>query len=156
MGTFDALHIGHLELLEGCRYQAGPDGEVWVGVNRSEFVERYKGHLPYYSLDQRIALLQAIRTVDRVFVNVGDEDATVLIDCVRPDLLAIGDDWLDPNHDERRYFRQLGVTPEWMAERGLRVSYIERTTGASTSKFRAAITPQMATYYAEQDARRLE
>jgi glycerol-3-phosphate cytidylyltransferase len=137
IGTFDLLHPGHLELLAGCRYQA-KDGKVWVGVNRDEFVERYKGRAPTQALDHRLEILRALRDVDGVFVNVGDEDARVLIDAVRPDRLAIGDDWLDPGHDERRYFRQLGVTDDWMAERGLKVIYVPRTRGISTTKLRGA------------------
>ena len=136
IGTFDLLHPGHLELIAGCRYQAGREGRVWVGVNRDEFVERYKGRKPTQVLEHRMEILRALRNVDGVFVNVGDEDATVLIDAVRPDLLAIGDDWLDRGHDERRYFRQLGVTEDWMHQRRLKVHYIARTRGISTTQLR--------------------
>jgi glycerol-3-phosphate cytidylyltransferase len=137
IGTFDLLHPGHLELLASCRYQAR-DGKVWVGVNRDEFVERYKGRAPTQTLDHRLEILRALRDIDGVFVNVGDEDARVLIGAVRPDRLAIGDDWLDPGHDERRYFRQLGVTENWMAEHGLKVIYVPRTRGVSTTQLRGA------------------
>lgn len=129
IGTFDRLHVGHIELLDECRRRFGT---VWVGVNRSAFVERYKGRTPQ-SLEHRIEMLAALRSVDAVFVNVGDEDARPLIECVRPDVLAIGDDWLDPDHDETRYFAQLGVTRAWMDERGLAVAYIPRTRGVSTT-----------------------
>lgn len=137
IGTFDLLHPGHLELIAGCRYQAGT-GNVWIGVNTDSFVERYKGHAPRQTLADRVEVLRSLRDVDGVFVNIGDEQAGVLIDAVRPDLLAIGDDWLDPGHDERRYFAQLGVTPEWMAERGLRVAYVPRTRGTSSTALRVA------------------
>lgn len=158
IGSFDLLHPGHLELIAGCRYLVGPEGKVWVGVNTDDFIERYKGHKPAQTLDQRVAMLSALRDVDAVFVNVGDEAAALLIDCVRPDALAIGDDWLDDSHDERRYFRQLGVTREWMLERGLHVNYIPRTTGLSSTGLRSngGLTPAMTAYYAEQDAGRLE
>jgi cytidyltransferase-like protein len=155
IGTFDLLHPGHLELLAGCRYQAGT-GQVWVGVNRDEFVERYKGHRPTQSLRDRLEVLRALRVVDGVFVNVGDEQAGVLIDALLPDRLAIGDDWLDPGHDERRYFRQLGVTPEWMSARRLSVVYLPRTRGTSSTRLRDDLSPAMVAYYAEQDALRTE
>lgn len=138
IGTFDLLHPGHLELLEGCRALVGPEGRVWVGVNRDAFVERYKQRRPTQTLRHRMEILRALRLVDGVFANVGDEDSGLLIDALSPDLLAIGDDWLDPGHDERRYFAQLGVTPEWMAERALRVAYIPRTRGLSTTVLRAS------------------
>lgn len=138
IGTFDTLHVGHLELIAESRRLVGYDGRVWVGVNRDEFVERYKGHPPRQPLAQRLEILRAVREVDGVFVNVGDEDAKPLIECVSPDLLSIGDDWLDPGHDQRRYFAQLGVTFDWMRERGLLVEYIPRTRGQSSSALRAA------------------
>jgi glycerol-3-phosphate cytidylyltransferase len=136
IGTFDRLHVGHLELLSACRSLAGPEGIVSVAVNRDEFVERFKGVTPQ-PLEHRVEMLRALRIVDRVVVNVGDEDARLVIEAVSPDVLAIGADWLDPGHDERRYFRQLGVTPEWMAEHDLRVTYVPRTRGVSSSALRA-------------------
>ena len=136
IGTFDQVHPGHLELIAATRRLVGALGEVWVGVNTDEFVARYKGRPPILSLASRIEMMGALREVDHVFVNVGDEDARVLIECVKPDLLTIGDDWLDPGHDQTRYFRQLGVTHEWMRERGLLVQYIPRTRGLSSSGLR--------------------
>lgn len=136
IGTFDMLHVGHLELITETRNIAGSMGEVWVGVNRDEFVTRYKGRPPVLGLGSRMEMLAALRDVDHVFVNVGDEDARLLIDAVRPDVLTIGDDWLDEGNDERRYFAQLGVTPEWMAERGLRVLYVPRTRDVTSTALR--------------------
>lgn len=138
IGTFDCLHPGHLELIAGCRSLVGPEGRVYVGVNRDAFVTRYKGRDAMQTMAQRAEVLAALRDVDAVFVNVGDEDSGVLIDALRPDALAIGDDWLDHGHDERRYLAQLGVTREWMDARGLRVTYVPRTRGVSTSGLRAA------------------
>lgn len=140
IGTFDGVHPGHLELLTECRRLVGPDGNVFVGVNRDEFVRRYKGRDPVLTLSQRIEVLASLRQVDAVFVNVGDEDSGTLIDAVRPDLLAIGDDWYD--HDARepeaRYHRQLGIDQAWLDRRGLRIAYIPRTRGLSSSELRKA------------------
>lgn len=136
IGTFDLLHVGHLELLNGCRSLAGPDGRVVASLNRDAFVERYKGRAPVEDYAMREEKVRALRVVDLVVVNSGDEDAGQVIDTIRPDLLAIGDDWLDARHNETRYFRQLGVTAAWMADRGLRVEYIPRTRGQSSSALR--------------------
>lgn len=135
IGTFDGLHVGHLELLSECR-RLVPDGLLYVGVNRDEFVERYKGHAPRQPLAHRMELLRSLRTVDGVFVNVGDEDSGVLIDAIRPARLAIGDDWLDPGHDQARYLAQLGVSLDWLRARGLVIDYIPRTRGVSSSALR--------------------
>lgn len=137
IGTFDGLHVGHLELLGECRRMI-PDGKLYVGVNTDEFVERYKGQAPRQPLAHRIELLRSLRSVDGVFVNVGDENSGVLIDAIRPDALAIGDDWLDPGHDQRRYLAQLGITLDWLRDRGLVIQYVPRTRGVSSSGLRGA------------------
>ena len=136
IGSFDGLHVGHLELLRESRRLAGPTGRLVVGVNRDEFITAYKGRAPIHSYWHRAEMLEAIRYVDGVVPNVGDADARVCILAVEPDLLTIGDDWLDPGHDERRYFAQLGVTPEWMAAHDLRVEYVPRTRGVSSTALR--------------------
>jgi cytidyltransferase-like protein len=138
IGTFDLLHVGHMELLAACRQMAGTAGSVVVAVNRDAFVARFKGRTPAQDLDRRLEMVRACRFVDAAVVNLGDEDAGLVIDVVRPDLLAIGDDWLDVGHDERRYLAQLGITPGWLLERGLRVEYVPRTRGESTSALRRA------------------
>jgi glycerol-3-phosphate cytidylyltransferase len=135
-GSFDLFHIGHLELLDACHQLAGPDGRVVVSLNTDEFIEAYKGRPPVQSYAVRAEVLRACRFVDLVVANVGGADSRVAIDVVRPHLLAIGDDWLDPPDDERRYQAQLGVTPEWLAERGLRIVYVPRTRGTSTTRLR--------------------
>lgn len=142
-GTFDLLHVGHLELLHACRQLAGSRGRVVVSLNRDEFVARYKGVAPRQPYDQRREVLMSVREVDSVVCNVGDEDSRVAIDVVQPDLIAIGSDWLDtvqtdePYDAQARYLAQLGISHEWLAERGLRVEYVARTRGTSSSGLRA-------------------
>lgn len=136
IGTFDVFHNGHLELLAACRQMAGPEGRVVVALNRDEFIVRYKRRAPAFPYAARSEMVRACRFVDLVVCNLGDENSRLVIDVVRPDSLAIGDDWLDPGHDERRYHAQLGVTPEWLAARGLTIAYVARTRGYSSSALR--------------------
>lgn len=133
-GTFDRLHIGHLELLAACRQLAGPAGRVVVSLNSDEFVERYKGRRPMQGYAEREEVLRAIRDVDLVVKNTGDEDSRGAIEVVRPDVLVIGADWAD-----RDYLGQLGLTAEWLAERGLWIEYVPRTKGRSTTAIRAEL-----------------
>jgi len=139
IGTFDGLHVGHLELLRESRAIAG-DGRLVVGLNDDAFVERYKGRCPVHPFAHRRELIEALGMVDAVVANAGGEDARPCIEVVAPDLLTIGDDWLDQSGsgapDEGRYFAQLGVTARWMAERGLRVVYVPRTRGVSSRELR--------------------
>jgi len=133
-GTFDLLHIGHLELLAACRELAGPRGRVVASLNRDEFVERYKGRRPVQPYAVREEILRACSLVDLVVCNAGDEDSGIAIDVVRPDVLVIGDDWRD-----RDYLGQLGITAEWLAERRLWIEYVPRTRGTSTTGIRAGL-----------------
>ena len=132
LGTFDMLHVGHLELFRACRALAGLDGKVVVAVNRDSFVATYKGVLPTIPYQQRREMVAACRDVDLVVCNTGDETARPAIMVVEPDIIAVGDDWKD-----RDYLRQLGVLEEWLDERRIRVAYVPRTTGQSSSALRA-------------------
>lgn len=132
IGTFDHVHIGHVELFTACRRMAGPDGRVVVAVNADSFVERFKGHRPDQSQAYRMTMVRAMRDVDEVVRNTGDEYAGVVIGRNRPDILAVGDDWAPP----RDYLAQLRVDRAWLDARGVRVEYVPRTTGESTTAIR--------------------
>lgn len=130
-GTFDGLHVGHLELLRACRHMAGLDGKVVVGLNRDEFVVRYKRRAPRFPYAVREELLRAVGYVDLVVCNIGDENSGIAIDVVHPDVLAIGSDW-----EDKDYYGQLGITQEWLDARRLYVEYIPRTRGVSSTSLR--------------------
>lgn len=123
-GTFDCLHVGHLNLLD----YAASLGEVWVGLNTDEFAERYKRR-PVYSLEDRIRIVESLRQVDEVIVNEGCEDSKpAILECA-PRYIVHGDDWTG-----RAYLGQLGVTEEWLEQRGIEVVYPPYTPGVSTSQ----------------------
>lgn len=138
-GTFDLFHEGHVELLRVCRELAGPDGRVVVALNTDAFIERYKGRLPAQPYGLRASVLRSSGLVDLVVCNVGGEFSGTSIDVIVPDVLAIGDDWLDADSPtpEARYWHQLGVTGEWLETRRLHVVYVPRTTGQSTTRLRS-------------------
>lgn len=134
IGTFDMLHPGHLDLLRACRGIAGPHGQVVVAVNPDAFVERFKGRRPVQPLADRMEMLRACTGVDAVVVNLGEAQASTVIDVVRPDTLVIGDDWKD-----RDYLGQLGIDRDWLADRGLRIYYVSRDRPHSSTSLKAAV-----------------
>lgn len=152
-GTFDRLHIGHLELLAACRQMAGPDGRVVVSLNTDEFVARYKGRAPLQGYAEREEVLRAIRDVDLVVKNAGDEDSRLAIEVVQPDVIVIGSDW-----QGKDYLGQLGLTAAWLEERGLWIEYVPRTKGRSSSASRGQdeLSPAMRAHYAADDRNRSE
>lgn len=131
LGTFDLFHVGHLELLRACRRMA-EGGAVVAAVNSDEFVQRYKGKAPVVPLADRMEVVAACRYVDGVVVNADHEGQRRVISSVAPDIIAVGYDWKD-----RDYLAQVDVTREWLDERRIRVVYVPRTTGESSTDIRA-------------------
>ena len=62
-GVYDMFHIGHLNIIrrakEKCDY-------LIVGVSTDELVESYKHKTPVIPFEERIAIVQALKYVDRV------------------------------------------------------------------------------------------
>lgn len=127
-GTFDVLHIGHVEFLAACRKLAGGNGEVIVGLNTDEFVMRYKQVHTVGTLPERQRILEACRYVDRVIVNEGDEDSRAAIELAKPDIVAIGVDWASKD-----YYAQMGFTPAWLAERDILLVYVAHAASNSVT-----------------------
>lgn len=131
IGTFDLLHRGHLELLRACRAV----GSVVVAVNTDDFILRFKGHPPVQPLPDRMEALRECRLVDAVLVNTGAELAGPVIEVACPDVLMVGDDW-----QGRDYVgAQLRLPEGFLEDRGIRLAYVPRTTGESTTSIRARI-----------------
>jgi D-beta-D-heptose 7-phosphate kinase/D-beta-D-heptose 1-phosphate adenosyltransferase len=88
-GCFDILHRGHIELLKYCETL----GDVIVGLNSDESIRRLKGdRRPVNSQDDRKALLQAIKYVDRVIIFEEDTPYN-LIKKTTPDIIVKGGDY---------------------------------------------------------------
>jgi cytidyltransferase-like protein len=135
-GTYDLMHPGHLYVLRECRRLAGAHGEVIIGLNSDAFVERFKGHRPVQPYLERSEVLTACRFVDRVVPNVGDEDSRPVLEAVMPDVLVAGADWFSEDHS--RYCTQMGLTIDWLTERGIDLRYCPRLVpGRSSTQLRS-------------------
>ena len=128
-GTFDLLHPGHIHLLRECFWL----GHVTVAVNTDEFVGKFKAP-PVQKLHQRLAMVQAVRYVDRVQENPGGDAQPGLILQAGAKLIVIGDDWKD-----RDYLSQLCISEDWLEEHDIRVRYIPRISGYSTTELKAQV-----------------
>lgn len=89
-GCFDILHRGHVEYLKASR-QLGD--RLIVGVNSDSSVRRLKGkERPFNTVDDRVAVLKALRFVDQV--EVFEEDTPLrLIEQIKPDIITKGGDY---------------------------------------------------------------
>lgn len=128
-GTFDLIHPGHIRLLKVCREIADARStHVVASLNRDSFIERYKGHPPVQSLAERIEVVRAIRYVDDVIVNEGDEDSRPAILSVGAGTVVVGSDWAPLS----RYCQQMSFDLAWLNYHGVRVHFVERDQHASS------------------------
>lgn len=89
-GTFDVLHVGHINILERARAL----GEhLVVGVSSDALNLAKKGRLPVYSQEHRMRLVSSLRFVDDVFLEESLEDKRDYILRNGADVLVMGDDW---------------------------------------------------------------
>lgn len=96
-GTFDLLHIGHIEFLEWCSQQADV---LVVGLHSDARVRAAKGpSRPVITEAHRLGMLDALRMVDYEFIVEGSDLEAVgwirAAQDLRPDVCILGPDWAD-------------------------------------------------------------
>src|ERR1700712_1223973 len=88
-GTFDFLHIGHINILRRARALGG---YLAVGLSTDEF-NKLKHKQSYSSYAERKEILEAIRFVDLVIPERTWEQKVDDIREHRIDIFVMGDDW---------------------------------------------------------------
>lgn len=88
-GTFDILHIGHINLL---RRAKALGGHLTVGLSTEAF-NKLKHKEALQSFEERKAVLESLRFVDRVIPEKGWEQKRDDIRRLEIDILVMGDDW---------------------------------------------------------------
>lgn len=117
-GTFDILHRGHLKLLE---YAKSLGEEVIVAIDTDQRVSEKKGPTrPINCTEDRVYMLQSLRTVDHVFKFGSDKELENLIKYYSPDIMIVGSDWKNKPVIGSQYAKQL--------------IFFERIDGYSTTK----------------------
>jgi len=129
-GTFDIFHAGHVQFLEKCANL----GDVVVALNTDEFVEEYKGQRPVMTFAERYECLRGCKYVFAIIANLSGADSKPTIEAVNPDMIVIGDDWL-----EKDYCAQMGFTLEWLAERRIELRYVPYTKNISSTEIKKRI-----------------
>ena len=124
-GTFDLLHIGHLNLLERLRALGE---ELFVAVSTDDF-NAIKGKKCVVPFEDRLRLVAALRCVTEVLPEENWEQKEHDIKRLGADILAMGDDWTGK-------FDAFGQF--------CRVVYLPRTEGISTTVIRETIVERSA------------
>ena len=129
-GVYDMFHIGHLNILrrakELCDY-------LIVGVTTDELCRERKKKEPIICEADRVAIVEAIRYVDRVVLQA-DMDKLAAVRQYGVDAVFVGSDWQGtPTWQE--YERQF-------AEVGCTVVYLDHTEGISSTVLRDRLNKQ--------------
>lgn len=116
-GTFDLLHIGHINILR----RAKELGDYLIVALSTDEFNYQKGKKAYYSFEQRKAILEAIRYVDKVIPEYSWEQKVEDIKKYNIDVFVMGDDW-EGKFDYLKEYCE--------------VVYLPRTVGVSTTKIK--------------------
>lgn len=87
-GTFDVLHLGHLNFFKQARKLGD---ELIVVVARDANVLKIKGRAPYFDEKERLALLRELHLVDKVLLG-DSQDLFSAIKKLKPTVIALGYD----------------------------------------------------------------
>ena len=118
-GTFDLLHYGHINLLRRAR-ELGD--YLVVVISTDEFNWNEKGKKCYFTYEQRKAMVEAIRYVDRVIPETNWEQKRTDVHDYDIDIFVMGDDW-------KGKF-------DFLKEEGVEVVYLPRTPEISMTQIK--------------------
>ena len=91
-GTFDILHLGHINLLQNAK--SYPNAYVLVLIDSDRRVKQLKGtNRPVHSEYERASMLFALKAVDRVEIFDTDEELIEFIKNFNPDVMVKGSDY---------------------------------------------------------------
>lgn len=116
-GTFDLLHIGHINILKRAKALGG---HLTVGLSTDAFNEE-KHKDAYHSYENRKMILESIKYVDEVIPENTWEQKIKDVQNYNIDIFVMGDDW----EGEFDYLKEF-----------CEVIYLPRTSGMSTTKIK--------------------
>lgn len=138
-GSFDILHIGHLNFLEHAWKLGGEDGRLIVGVQEDRWMRDIKHHEPYMSQQDRLRIVQSLAMVDEAFLVYGPEYPDILLRH-GVTIRAIGEDrrlvWSESDNIKAR-----------MEAAGIRYVHLPYTTGISSTIYKDKMQAQSYDYF---------
>lgn len=120
-GVFDMFHVGHLNILKRAKEQCET---LIVGVSTDEVVLSYKNKQPIIPFDQRCAIVESIRYVDKVVPQTSMDKMEAYKE-IKFDALFHGSDWQNSDMYNK-------IIAE-MAAVGVDVVFLPHTDGVSST-----------------------
>ena len=127
-GVFDLFHVGHLNILKKAKEYCD---ELSVGVSTDELVLNYKNKVPVIPYEERVAIVSAIKYVDKVVPQI-NRDKFAAWENIKFDVMFVGDDWKGSKlfTEVEQQFREVGVD----------IVYFPYTQGTSSTMLREKIS----------------
>ena len=129
-GVFDMFHIGHLNILRKAKQQCDC---LVVGVTTDALCVSRKNKKPIICQEERVAIVEAIRYVDKVVLQE-DMDKLSAVKVCGADAVFVGSDWKGTAAWEQ-YEKDF-------AEVGCSVVYLDHTDGISSSILRERLNEE--------------
>ena len=105
-GIFDLLHLGHVKFLEDAKKAGGKNAKLVVIIARDRTVEKTKGRNPIMPEDQRLALVESLKVVDKALLGYENLDIGEFIKKVKPDVIALGYDQVEMEERVSKYLKE--------------------------------------------------
>lgn len=126
-GVFDMFHIGHLNILKRAKEHCDI---LIVGVTTDELCQSYKNKLPIIPYEERKAIIEAIKYVDKVVPQL-NRDKFSAWEEHKFDVMFVGDDWKGSELFEAVERKLNNV--------GCRVKYLPYTQGTNSTILREKV-----------------
>lgn len=127
-GSFDMFHIGHLDILEQAKKMCD---YLIVGVNSDEFMYSYKKKHPVIPLEERLAIVKAIKYVDEVHI-MNDRDKLNALNKFHFNAIIMGDDYKGTEFYNK--------VEKQMKDKGVSIVYIPHIKLSSSTIIREKIS----------------
>jgi FAD synthetase len=138
-GVFDLLHLGHVKFLEDAKKAGGENAKLVVIIAKDSTVEKTKSKKPIMSEDQRRALVESLKVVDKAVLGYENLDIGEVIENVKPDIIALGYDQTDMEREVRNYVNKNKVNVKIV-----RIGKFGENTLDSSSKIKQKIIDKLS------------
>ena len=104
-GCFDLLHSGHIAFFQ----EAATYGDLYVALGSDKTVFDLKGKAPVNSEDERLFMIQSVKSVKEVFISQGSGILDFLEEfrAIQPDIFIVNEDGATP--DKQYLCQEYGV-----------------------------------------------